>query len=67
MPSLVVPPTDFYTRNTSITWWEQVERRNQRLWRLNAYNDIAHLQGIGAVESVRWEDIHPASPVPTEE
>ncbi len=67
MPSLVVPPIDFHTRNTSITWWERVNRRHQQLWRLNAYNDIAHLQGIGVVESVRWEDTHPAAPVPTEE
>ncbi len=67
MPSLVVPPTDFHTRNTSITWWELVHKRNQSLWRLNSYNDVAHLQGIGAVESVRWEDTHPAVPVPTEE
>ncbi len=76
MPSLVVPPTDFHTRNTSITHWEWVRRRNRHMWRLNCYNDIAHLQGIGAFESLRWEDTelapaddktHPSSPVPTEE
>lgn len=70
MPSLVLPPTDFHTRNTSLTHWELVGRRSRSLWRLNAYNDIAHLQGIGAFESVRWEDVdttHPSSPVPTEE
>lgn len=70
MPGLVLPPTDFHTRNTSLTHWELVGRRSRSLWRLNAYNDIAHLQGIGAFESVRWEDdgsTHPASPVPTEE
>jgi probable phosphoglycerate mutase len=70
MPGLVLPPTDFHTRNTSITHWERVGRRSRSLWRLNTYNDIAHLQGIGAFESVRWEDVdptHPASPVPTEE
>jgi probable phosphoglycerate mutase len=70
MPSLVLPPTDFHTRNTSITHWERVDRRGRALWRLNSYNDIEHLHGIGEVESVRWEDVdtgHPASPVPTEE
>lgn len=67
MPSLIVPPTDFHTRNTSITHWEHVSRRSRTMWRLNSYNDITHLVGIGATESVRWEDEHPASPVPTEE
>jgi len=67
MPGLVLPPTDFHTRNTSLTYWERVNRRDRQLWRLNSYNDIAHLHGIGAVESLRWEDTHPASPVPTEE
>jgi 2,3-bisphosphoglycerate-dependent phosphoglycerate mutase len=72
MPTLVLPPTDFHTRNTSITHWEQIFRRGRKLWRLNSYNDIAHLHDIGATESVRWEDTeltndaHPASPVPTE-
>lgn len=67
MPTHIVPPTDFHTRNTSLTWWQQVERRGQRFWRLNAYNDVAHLDGIAFVESVRWEDEHPAVPMPTEE
>lgn len=68
MPGLVVPPTDFHTRNTSLTHWEHLDRRGRAMWRLNSYNDIAHLQGIGAYESVRWEeDGHPAAPVPTEE
>jgi 2,3-bisphosphoglycerate-dependent phosphoglycerate mutase len=70
MPSLVLPPTDFHTRNTSLTHWEYVNRRGRGLWRINAYNDIAHLQDIGVSESVRWEDTeptHPAAPVPTEE
>lgn len=76
MPSLIVPPTDFHTRNTSLTHWEQLERRGRSLWRLNSYNDIAHLHDIGASESVRWEDTEltppdeatkPAAPVPTEE
>lgn len=70
MPGLVLPPTDFHTRNTSVTHWEYVNRRSRSLWRLNSYNDIEHLHGIGATESVRWEDTdttHPAGPVPTEE
>ena len=67
MPGLVLPPTDFHTRNTSLTHWERVNRRDRQLWRLNSYNDITHLHDIGAVESLRWEDTHPASPVPTEE
>lgn len=70
MPSLVLPPTDFHTRNTSITHWEKVGRRSRSLWRLNSYNDIEHLHDVGVTESVRWEDVeptHPANPVPTEE
>jgi len=73
MPGMVVPPTDFHTRNTSITHWERVNRGGRNLWRLNGYNDIAHLHDIGAIESLRWEDTdltgdgHPAAPVPTEE
>ncbi len=70
MPGMVLPPTDFHTRNTSITHWEHVQRRDRMLWRLNAYNDIEHLHGLGVSEFVRWEDIgptHPAVPVPTEE
>ncbi len=73
MPGMVVPPADFHTRNTSITHWELVNRRGRDLWRLNVYNDIAHLHDIGAIESLRWEDTdltgdgHPAAPVPTEE
>ncbi len=72
MPALVLPPTDFHTRNTSITHWERLQRRGRMLWRLNSYNDIAHLHDIGASESLRWEDTdlagngHPATPVPTE-
>lgn len=67
MPSLVLPPTDFHTRNTSITHWERLSRRGRDMWRLNSYNDVTHLDGVGAFESVRWEDTHPATPVPTEE
>jgi probable phosphoglycerate mutase len=73
MPGMVVPPADFHTRNTSITHWERLNRGGRNLWRLNGYNDIAHLHDIGAIESLRWEDTdltgdgHPAAPVPTEE
>ncbi|NTV99876.1 MAG: histidine phosphatase family protein [Oscillochloris sp.] len=70
MPSLVLPATDFHTRNTSITHWEYVNRRKRSLWRINSYNDVEHLHDIGVTESVRWEDTeptHPAAPVPTEE
>ncbi len=67
MPSMVLPPTDFHTRNTSITHWERLSRRGREMWRLNSYNDINHLADIGATESLRWEDTHPAAPVPTEE
>lgn len=67
MPSMILPPTDFHTRNTSITHWERLTRRGRDMWRLNSYNDITHLHGVGATESLRWEDDHPATPVPTEE
>nr|WP_044200360.1 histidine phosphatase family protein [Oscillochloris trichoides] len=61
MPSMVLPPTDFHTRNTSITHWEYVNRRRRGLWRLNVYNDTEHLHGIEAKEAVRWEDPPPAN------
>ena len=68
MSGLVLPPTDFHTRNTSLTHWEWVQRRGRGLWRINSYNDITHLHTIGVTESLRWEDARPpAAPVPTAE
>jgi probable phosphoglycerate mutase len=75
LPSLIIPPTDFHTINTSITHWQFVQRRGREFWRLAYYNDVAHLHGLGAQESVRWEDglmpddgaTHPAAPLSTEE
>ncbi len=76
MHTLVLPPVEFFTHNTSITHWAQHSRNGQTFWRLMSYNDTTHLRDIGARESIRWEEItakpaagadHPAVPLPTEE
>lgn len=76
MPSLVLPPVEFLTHNTSITQWEQFDRDGHTRWRLAKYNDTTHLRDIGAYESIRWESMgpepsgaeeHPSVPLPTEE
>ncbi|MHB8645157.1 MAG: histidine phosphatase family protein [Thermomicrobiales bacterium] len=70
------PAADFHTHNTSITHWERRARPGMAArWRLVAYNDIAHLRDIGAVEHTHWDDLRakpltgadqPAVPLPTE-
>jgi 2,3-bisphosphoglycerate-dependent phosphoglycerate mutase len=75
MPTLQLPQIDFSTHNTSITHWHHHNRDGTPIWKLERYNDIAHLTGLGAFDSVRWRDTevgpqadsHPAVPVPTEE
>lgn len=40
---------EFYTHNTAITHWQQVERRGEVRWRLQSYNDDLHLR-----DHIRW-------------
>jgi len=59
-----LPPARFYTRNTSITHWQQFTTYQQnRRWRLLRYNDAFHLYDIGTTAQIPWEQIlnHPAS------
>lgn len=75
-PSLIVPPIEFNTHNTSITHWHYLKIENRPRWRLERYNDATHLRDIGTIESLRWSGIapeplsgsdHPSVPIPTEE
>jgi probable phosphoglycerate mutase len=76
MHTLVPPPVDFYTHNTSITHWEQVHHGDTVRWRLVRYNDDAHVRDILIDHRELWEQAleraeapeeHPAVPIPTEE
>jgi 2,3-bisphosphoglycerate-dependent phosphoglycerate mutase len=72
-----LPPANLYTHNTSITHWQRRARPGKPLrWQLAAYNDIAHLRDIDAVEHTNWDDLRaqptigadqPAVPLPTEQ
>ncbi len=58
-----LPAADLHTFNTSITHWERRTRPGkQPRWRLVAYNDVAHLRDVGAVEHTHWDDLR-AQPV----
>src|SRR5579884_2653998 len=46
MHTLVPPPVDFYTHNTSITHWELARHGNDARWRLVRYNDDTHIRDI---------------------
>ncbi len=76
MNTQAVPAADLHTHNTSITHWERRDRPGKSArWRLIAYNDVAHLRDIGAVEHTHWDELRakpitgadqPAVPLPTE-
>ncbi|MBC8075455.1 MAG: histidine phosphatase family protein [Chloroflexales bacterium] len=81
LDGLRLPRVRFYTRNTSITYWQLIESdaaSNQLAsprWRLEYYNDATHLREVGARESISWDELAepesgsdtPAVPLPTEE
>ncbi|MGI8687978.1 MAG: histidine phosphatase family protein [Thermomicrobiales bacterium] len=77
MNTQAVPAADLHTHNTSITHWERRARPDRPpRWRLIAYNDVAHLRDIGAVEHTHWDELRakpvigadqPAVPLPTEQ
>lgn len=82
LDGLRLPRVRFYTRNTSITYWQQIESDAlggplaPPRWRLEYYNDATHLREVGARESISWDEVAaepasgsdaPAVPLPTEE
>lgn len=79
MNTHALPPVEFHTHNTSITHWERrstTRPGKHPRWRLSAYNDVAHLRDIGAVEHTHWDELRaqpvtgadtPAVPLPTEQ
>ncbi len=77
MPTMSLPRIRFFTKNTSITYWERFTRNKdgKRYWRIGYYNDATHLREVGARDSIQWEDVaptpesgsdKPAVPLPTE-
>src|SRR5947209_20206285 len=50
MSAWTLPLTRFYTRNTSITQWQQMtSEKNEKHWHLIKYNDAFHLHDIGKI------------------
>ena len=59
-----LPPARFYTRNTSITHWQQIaSEKNELHWHLIKYNDAFHLHDIDTPARIPWGRIlvRPAS------
>ncbi len=77
MSSLSVPPVQMYTRNASITHWQQnTSAQRGTFWRLMKYNDVFHLHDICTPTRIPWahlsampasDDDRPAVPLETEE
>lgn len=71
-----VPVAHFFTRNTSITHWQQeTMESNKKYWRLMKYNDAFHLHDLGSEASIPWAQLlprpasdidRPAVPIQTE-
>jgi len=64
MSAWTLPPTRFYTRNTSITQWQQIpSQKHEPHWHLIKYNDAFHLHDIGTPAQIPWGEIltRPAS------
>jgi probable phosphoglycerate mutase len=56
-----LPPVRFDTINTSITEWQQEERKGRLIWRLARYNDCHHLDGLGPAPEGETDDTSPQS------
>jgi probable phosphoglycerate mutase len=77
LSSLTVPPVYMYTRNASITHWQQnISEQRGVYWRLMKYNDVFHLHDIGSSTRIPWarlsarpasDDDRPAEPLETGE
>src|SRR5579883_515990 len=62
MSAWTLPPARFYTRNTSITLWQQLASGPYKPhWHLLKYNDAFHLHDIGTPVRIPWGQIS-ASP-----
>ena len=65
MSAWTLPPARFYTRNASITHWQQLtsEINEEKYWHLIKYNDAFHLHDIGTTAQIPWGRIlkNPAS------
>ena len=60
MSAWTLPPARFYTRNTSITQWQQITSyKNELHWHLIKYNDAFHLYDIGTSAHIPWGEILP--------
>jgi probable phosphoglycerate mutase len=75
--TLVQPPFELYTHNTSITQWERhTHEDGAPRWRLVRYNDDLHVRDIFVDERHRWRKLFkeglagaetPAVPIPLED
>jgi 2,3-bisphosphoglycerate-dependent phosphoglycerate mutase len=55
-----LPPARFYTRNTSITQWKQMQAFNgEEHWYLIRYNDAFHLRDVGTHAAIPWRELLP--------
>jgi 2,3-bisphosphoglycerate-dependent phosphoglycerate mutase len=64
MNAWTIPVARFYTRNTSITHWQQlVSEKGRQHWHLIKYNDAFHLHDLGTQASIPWDQLlaQPAS------
>lgn len=64
MNAWTIPVARFYTRNTSITHWQQlVSEKGRQHWHLIKYNDAFHLHDLGTRASIPWNQLlaQPAS------
>jgi probable phosphoglycerate mutase len=60
MSAWTPPRGRFYTRNTSITHWQQLTSRSEeKHWHLIKYNDSFHLRDIGTSASIPWGQLLP--------
>lgn len=64
MSAWTIPVARFYTRNTSITYWQQLTaEKGQQHWHLIKYNDAFHLHDLGTQAAIPWNQLlaQPAS------
>jgi 2,3-bisphosphoglycerate-dependent phosphoglycerate mutase len=58
--SWTIPAAHFFTRNTSITHWQQGKMEdNKKYWQLMKYNDAFHLHDIGSEATIPWRQLLP--------
>ena len=69
MESFAPPQTDFEIHNTSITYWQKSDSKDQSSeqsphWRIIRYNDDFHLRDIDSLTRINWKDF--GAPTPQE-